>query len=71
MMIILLREKLGQNPSRSIVFFVGGIGLFVIGLFFITIGYFYHYWWQIVGLILLFCACMSFAWGYLGMFANR
>ena len=70
-MIILLLEKLGQNPSRSLAFFVGGIGLFVIGLFFITTGYFYHHWWQIVGLIQLFCACMLSAWGYLGMFANR
>ena len=70
-MFIVLLEKLGQNPPRSLALFLGGVGLFAVGLSFITIGYFHHHWWQIVGLFMVFCACLLSAWGYLGMFANR
>ena len=66
-----LLEKLGQDPQRSLTLFLRGLGLFVIGLAFIVLGYFYHYLWQIVGIIILAVACLLAAWGYLGIFANR
>ena len=69
--IILLLEKLGQNPPRSLRLFLRGIGLFAVGLLFITTGYFYHHLWQIIGLVIVFCACMLSAWGYLGIFSHR
>ncbi|MEY8215793.1 MAG: hypothetical protein RPR97_15080 [Colwellia sp.] len=66
-----LLAKLGQDPKRSLSLFLRGLGLFVIGLLFITLGYFYHYLWQVIGIIILIIACMIAAWGYLGIFANR
>jgi len=66
-----LLAKLGQDPKRSLSIFLAGLGLFVIGLIFITIGYFYHHTWQILGLLILAVACAIAAWGYLGIFANR
>ncbi len=66
-----LLEKLGQNPQRSLTLFLRGLSLFVIGLVFVAIGYFYHFWWQILGLIILCIACLLAAWGYLGIFVNR
>ena len=66
-----LLEKLGQNPQRSLKFFVSGLGLFVLSLVLIGLGYFHHHLWQIPGLIILAIACLIAAWGYLGIFANR
>ncbi len=66
-----LLEKLGQNPQYSLTLFLRGLGLFVIGLIFVALGYFYHHLWQIVGVIILSLACLLAAWGYLGIFANR
>jgi NADH:ubiquinone oxidoreductase subunit K len=66
-----LLTKLGQNPKRSLSLFLSGLGLFAVGLIFITIGYFYHHHWQILGLFILALACAIAAWGYLGIFANR
>lgn len=66
-----LLEKLGQNPQRSLTLFLRGLGLFVIGLFFVGLGYFYHHSWQVIGIITLGIACLLAAWGYLGIFANR
>ncbi len=66
-----LLEKVGQNPQRSLTLFLRGLGLFVIGLFFVALGYFYHHLWQIIGIIILALACLLAAWGYLGIFANR
>ncbi|MCI2282687.1 hypothetical protein L3081_03780 [Colwellia sp. MSW7] len=66
-----LLAKLGQNPKRSLSIFLRGFGLFIIGLFFIGIGYFNHHLWQIFGIIIIFFACIIAAWGYLGIFANR
>ena len=66
-----LLEKLGQNPQRSLQIFVRGLGLFVVSLLFIGLGYYHHYLWQIPGLILLVLACIIAAWGYIGIFANR
>ena len=66
-----LLAKLGQDPTRSLSIFLRGLGLFVVGLLFIAIGYFNHYVWQIVGLVILSFACLIAAWGYLGIFANR
>lgn len=66
-----LLEKLGQNPQRSLQIFLRGLGLFILSLGFIALGYFYHHLWQVVGLALLVIACLIAAWGYLGIFANR
>lgn len=66
-----LLAKLGQNPKRSLSIFLRGLGLFILGLFFIWLGYFNHHLWQILGIVLLALACVIAAWGYLGIFANR
>ena len=66
-----LLAKLGQDPNRSLLIFLRGLGLFALGLFFIAIGYYNHYLWQILGLIIITFACLIAAWGYLGIFANR
>jgi|TARA_B110000908_G_scaffold159194_1_gene201120 hypothetical protein len=66
-----LLDKLGQNPQRSLRFFLFGIGLFLLSLLFIGLGYYHHHLWQIPGVILLVIACLITAWGYLGIFANR
>lgn len=71
MLIYKILEKLGQNPQSSLTLFLRGLGLFVIALLFITLGYFYHYLWQVVGIVFLVLACLLSAWGYLGIFANR
>ncbi|MFQ3208875.1 MAG: hypothetical protein ACI9U5_000935 [Colwellia sp.] len=68
---IKLLEKIGQNPQYSLTLFLRGLGLFVIGLTFVTLGYFYHHLWQIIGIITLVLACLLSACGYLGIFANR
>ena len=68
---IKLLEKLGQNPQRSLTLFLRGLGLFVIGLIFVALGYFYHHLWQVIGVVILGLACLISAWGYLGIFANR
>lgn len=64
-------EKLGQNPQLSLKIFLRGLGLFVIAMVFIALGYFYHHLWQVIGIVLLVLACLIAAWGYLGIFANR
>jgi hypothetical protein len=66
-----LLAKLGQDPKRSLSIFLRGLGLFILGAAFIVLGYFYHHFWQIIGLIILIFACVIAAWGYLGIFANR
>ena len=64
-------EKLGQNPQRSLTLFLRGLGLFIIGLVFVGLGYFYHHLWQVIGIVVLIISCLIAAWGYLGIFANR
>jgi len=66
-----LLEKLGQNPQGSLKLFLCGLGLFFMALVFITLGYFYHHLWQVIGITLLVSACLLCVWGYIGMFANR
>ncbi len=66
-----LLAKLGQDPKRSLSIFLRGLGLFILGMFFIAVGYFNHHLWQVVGLIIIALACLIAAWGYLGIFANR
>lgn len=66
-----LLAKLGQDPRRSLSIFLRGLGLFIIGLIFIAMGYFNHHLWQVLGIIMLAIACLIAAWGYLGIFANR
>lgn len=48
-----------------------GLGLFAIGVLCIFIGYYFHYYWQIVGLLFLAPAILLAVYGYIGMFANR
>jgi len=64
-------EKLGQNPQRSLVFFMRGLGLFAIGVLCIFLGYYFHHYWQILGLCFLIPAILLAACGYIGMFSNR
>lgn len=64
-------EKLGQDPQRSLQFFMRGLGLFAIGVLLIFIGYYFHYYWQILGLCILVPAILLSAYGYIGIFANR
>lgn len=66
-----LLAKLGQDPQGSLTIFLRGLGLFVIGLFFIALGYFNHHLWQVIGIITLIFSCVIASWGYLGIFANR
>jgi hypothetical protein len=66
-----LLARLGQNPKRSLTIFLCGFGLFIVGLCFIAVGYFYHHLWQVLGIIIIVFACIIAAWGYLGIFANR
>jgi hypothetical protein len=66
-----LLARLGQDPQRSLSIFLRGMGLFAFGILFITIGYYYHHLWQVIGIIIIAFACLIAAWGYLGIFANR
>jgi hypothetical protein len=68
---ITILEKLGQDPQRSLVLFTRGLGLFAIGACLIFIGYYYHYYWQIAGIVFLAIGLLTSAWGYSGIFANR
>jgi hypothetical protein len=68
---IKLLEKIGQNPQYSLTLFLRGLGLFVIGLLFVALGYFTHHLWQVFGILILGLACLIAIWGYLGIFANR
>ncbi|AOW77429.1 hypothetical protein A3Q34_11500 [Colwellia sp. PAMC 20917] len=68
---ITILEKLGQDPQRSLVLFTRGLGLFAIGACLIFIGYYYHYYWQIAGIVFLALGLLTSAWGYSGIFANR
>jgi len=64
-------EKLGQDPQHSLTLFFRGLGLFAIGVCLIFIGYFYHHFWQIAGIVFLACGAIFSIWGYAGIFANR
>lgn len=66
-----LLAKLGQDPKRSLSIFLRGLGLFILGLSFIGVGYFHHHLWQVAGIVIIAFACLIAAWGYLGIFANR
>lgn len=68
---IKLLEKLGRDPQRSLTLFLWGLGLFVIGLCFVALGYYHHYLWQIIGIALVGIAIILSSWGYIGIFANR
>jgi len=64
-------EKLGQDPQHSLMLFFRGLGLFAIGVCLIFLGYFYHHFWQIAGIVFLTCGVLFSIWGYTGIFANR
>jgi len=64
-------EKLGQDPQRSLTLFLRGLGLFVIGVCLIFLGYFHHHFWQIAGIVFLAFGAIFSIWGYAGIFANR
>ncbi len=63
--------RLGSEPKLSLRRFLTGLVLFAVGASLIALGYYGHYAWQIVGLIVLLPALFFAAWGYLGIFANR
>jgi len=64
-------EKLGQDPQRSLSIFMRGLGLFIVGIFFVFLGYYTHHYWQIAGIVILGISVLVAAFGYLGIFANR
>jgi hypothetical protein len=64
-------EKLGQDPQRSLTLFIRGLGLFAIGACLIFVGYYYHYFWQVIGIAFLAFGILFAVWGYTGIFANR
>jgi hypothetical protein len=64
-------EKLGQDPQRSLTLFIRGLGLFAIGALLIFIGYYFHYFWQMIGISFLAIGIILSIWGYSGIFANR
>ena len=64
-------DKVGQDPQRSLTLFLRGLGLFAIGACLIFIGYYYHYFWQIIGIAFLAFGIIFSIWGYSGIFANR
>lgn len=66
-----LLAKLGQDPKRSLSIFLRGFALFTLGIIFISIGYYHHHLWQVLGIFILAIACLTSLWGYLGIFANR
>ncbi|MFT6193713.1 MAG: putative MFS family arabinose efflux permease [Cognaticolwellia sp.] len=66
-----LLEKTGQDPQRSMQRFFSGLGLFIIGACFIFFGYYQHYLWQMLGMVILACGCLLAIYGYIGLFANR
>ena len=63
--------RLGQNPKQSLKRFFIGLGLFLLAVFFITLGYYLQAWIQVIGLLILIPALFFAGWGYLGIFANR
>jgi energy-converting hydrogenase Eha subunit E len=64
-------EKIGQDPQRSLVLFIRGLGLFAIGACLIFIGYYHHFFWQVIGITFLAFGIIFALWGYSGIFANR
>ena len=64
-------EKLGQDPKHSLLLFMRGLGLFIIGVIFVFLGFYTHHYWQIVGIVFLGLGVLIAAFGYLGIFANR
>ena len=66
-----LFQMLGQNPQKSLRIFITGFGLFILGAACIALGYYFHHYWQILGLATLALGCLISAYGYLGIFASR
>lgn len=64
-------KKLGQDPQRSLALFIKGLGLFVIGVLLVLLGYYTEPLWQVPGLFFLAFGSIVAAWGYVGIFANR
>lgn len=64
-------QRLGQDPQRSLALFLRGLGLFSLGVCFVFVGYCYHHFWQIAGIVFLAIGILFSIWGYTGIFANR
>ena len=63
--------RFGSDVKRSLRWFAAGLLLFAIAGAFIAAGYYYQYWWQIVGLVVALPALFITLYGYLGILANR
>lgn len=66
-----LMFKLGSQPKKSLRFFLIGIGLFLVSMSLIALGYVYSHYFQIAGLVILPFAFVTAIYGYIGIFANR
>ncbi|NQZ10732.1 MAG: hypothetical protein HRT35_26570 [Algicola sp.] len=70
----MLREiiyKLGSNNKNNLRWFLTGMLLFAVSGGFIALGYYYQYWYQIIGMVIAVPAVILMGYGYLRMLANR
>lgn len=63
--------RLGENPKRSVRFFIAGLVMFFMGLTVIYFGAATYVWLQIPGLIVLVIGLLLSLKGYIGIFCNR
>lgn len=63
--------RLGENPKRSVRFFIAGALLFFLGLMIVYVGSAQWVWVQIPGVLLMVIGFVIAARGYVGIFANR
>ncbi len=63
--------KWGSQPKRSLKFFLAGLGGFALAALLIGIGYYYHFSFQIAGILIGIPAFLVAIYGYVGLFANR
>lgn len=61
----------GENPKRSVRFFIIGLCLFVLGVVGLYLGANVWIWWQIPAVAIMFAGVLITLKGYLGIVANR
>ncbi|GAB3000920.1 hypothetical protein [Psychrosphaera aestuarii] len=66
---ILVRR--GENPQRSVRFFLAGLFCFVLGIAGLYLGASAWIWWQIPGIALMIIGVLVTLYGYVGIVANR